>query len=270
MTERTIPVDVFGPIALDLTMNTGSIRVVVDPTLKQARMVLTTEAASGPSADAIRDTTVSLNGQSLRVRVPDVAGAMGGTTTISRGGYTMTFSGGNGVQIINGNVHITGHGGGKVFVNGREVTATGPAGDAVTPINAEVHLPAKSVAAISTHTANTVVTGALARLEYDGTSGMLTADRVGDLEATVTSGSVIVGEVSGPLDISLTSGSVNVGAYSGHHARLNVTSGSVRMAATSQASGRLAVNGTSGSVRVTGAGHLNVRRRVTSGHVQIS
>jgi hypothetical protein len=270
MTERIIPVDVVGPIALDLAMNTGSIRVVVDPELKQARMVLTTEATSGPSADAIRDTTVSLTGQNLRVRVPDIAGGMGGSTTIRVGGNTMTFSGGNGVQIVNGNVHITGHGGGKVFVNGREVTATGPAGDAVTPISAVVYLPARSVAAIGTHSANTVVAGTLARLEYDGNSGTLTAERVGDLEAVVTSGSVIVGEVSGPLDINLTSGSVNVGAYSGHLARLNLTSGSVRMAATAQATGRLSVNATSGSVRITGAGHLNVRRRVTSGHVQIS
>ncbi|MYV51801.1 DUF4097 family beta strand repeat-containing protein [Streptomyces sp. SID3212] len=270
MTERIIPVDIAGPIALDLTMNTGSIRVVVDSALKQARIVLTTDAASGPSADAIRDTTVSLTGLNLRVRVPDVAGGVGGSTTIRMGGNTMTFSGGNGVQIVNGNVHITGHGGGKVFVNGREVTATGPAGDAVTPISAVVYLPKLSVAAISTNSANTVVTGSLARLEYDGTSGTLTAERVGDLEATVTSGSVIVGEVSGPLDINLTSGSVNVGAYSGHNARLNLTSGSVRMAATSQATGRLSVNATSGSVRVTGAGHLDVRRRVTSGHVQIS
>ncbi|WP_405520075.1 DUF4097 family beta strand repeat-containing protein [Streptomyces canus] len=270
MTERIIPVDVVGPIALDLTMNTGSIRVIVDPALKQARMVLTTEATSGPSADAIRDTTVSLTGQNLRVCVPDVDGGGGGSTTIRVGGNTMTFSGGNGVQIVNGNVHITGHGGGKVFVNGREVTATGPAGDAVTPITATIHLPAKSVASISTHTANTIVTGTLARLEYDGTSGTLTADRVGDLEATVTSGNVIVGEVNGPLDLNLTSGNVNIGAYSGHCARLNLTSGNVRMAATSQATGRLSVNATSGSVRVTGASHLNVRRRVTSGHVQIS
>jgi hypothetical protein len=270
MTERIIPVDVVGPIALDLAMDTGSIRVVVDPALKQARMVLATEATSGPSADAIRDTTVSLTGQSLRVRVPDVAGGIGGSTTIRVGGNTMTFSGGNGVQIVNGNVHITGHGGGKVFVNGREVTASGPAGDAVTPITATIHLPAKSVAAISTKSASTVVTGTLARLEYDGTSGTLTAERVGDLEAVVTSGTVIVGEVSGPLDINLTSGNVNIGAYSGHCARLNLTSGNVRMAATAQATGRLTVNATSGSARITGAAHLMVRRRVTSGHVQIS
>ncbi|MFD4524060.1 DUF4097 family beta strand repeat-containing protein [Streptomyces sp. NPDC058470] len=270
MTERIIPVDVVGPIALDLAMNAGSIRVVGDPELKQARMVLTTEATSGPSTDAIRDTTASLTGQNLTVRVPDVAGGMSGSTTIRVGGNTMTFSGGNGVQIVNGNVHVTGHGGGKVFINGREVTATGPSGDAVTPISAVVHLPARSVALISTHAANTVITGTLARLEYDGTSGTLTAERVGDLDATITSGSVIVGDVTGPLDVNLTSGNLTVGAYSGSDARLNLTSGNVRLAATPQATGRLAVGATSGNVRVTGASHLNVRRRVTSGYVHIS
>ncbi|MBI0297122.1 DUF4097 family beta strand repeat protein [Streptomyces sp. PRKS01-29] len=270
MTERIIPVNVIGPIALDLTMNAGSIRVAVDPTLKQAQVVLKTDAASGPSVDAIRDTAVSLNGQNLRVRVPDVAGGMSGSTTIRMGGGTMTFSGGNGVQIVGGNVHITGHGGGKVFVNGREVTATGPAGDAVTPITAEIHLPARSVALIGTHTADTAVTGTLARLEYDSTSGSLTAERVGDLDATVTSGSVIVGDVTGPLDVNLTSGNLDIGAYSGSSARLNLTSGNVRMAATPQATGRLTVNATSGCARITGAAHLNVRRRVTSGYVQVS
>ncbi|KOT90378.1 hypothetical protein ADK70_17530 [Streptomyces rimosus subsp. pseudoverticillatus] len=253
MTERTIPVDTFGPIALDLTMNTGSIRIAVDPALTQARVVLTTEATSGPSADAIRDTAVRLNGQNLKVRVPDVAGAMGGTTIR-----------------MGGNVYVSGNSGGKVFVNGREVTATGPAGSAVTPITATVHLPAKSVALISTRTADTVVTGTLARLEYDGTSGALTAERVGDLDARATSGSVIVHEVTGPLDANLTSGNLSIGAYSGHAARLNLTSGNVQMAATAQATGRLTVSATSGCARITGASHLNVRRRVTSGYIQIS
>ncbi|MFG2459433.1 DUF4097 family beta strand repeat-containing protein [Streptomyces sp. NPDC048523] len=270
MTERTIPVDAFGPIALDLTMKAGTIRVVVDPALKQAHVVLKTEATSGPSADAIRDTAVSLRGQNLKVRVPDVAGGMGGSTTISVGGNTTTFSGGSGVQIVNGNVHVTGHGGGKVFINGREVTATGPAGDAVTPITAVVHLPARSETLISTHTADTVIKGELARLEYDGTSGSLTAERVGDLDATVTSGSVIVGDVTGALDVNLTSGNLGIGAYSGRDARLNLTSGNVRIAATPQATGRLVVSATSGCARITGASHLNIRRRVTSGYVQIS
>ncbi|MFJ2890292.1 DUF4097 family beta strand repeat-containing protein [Streptomyces sp. NPDC087305] len=270
MTERSIPVDAFGPIALDLTMNTGSICVVVDPTIKRAQMALKTGATSGPSADAIRDTTVSLAGQNLMVRVPDVPGGAGGSTTINMGGSTMTFSGGSGVQIVGGNVHISGHGGGKVFVNGREVTATSPASDALTPIRAEILLPAKSVLLLRTHTADTVIKGALARLEYDAKSGSVTAERVGDLNATITSGSVIVGEVTGPLDVNLTSGHLGIGAYSGHHARLNLTSGNVQMAATPRASGRLAVGATSGCVRITGAAHLDVRRRVTSGYVQIS
>jgi hypothetical protein len=270
MTERTILVDAFGPIALDLTMNTGSIRVTVDPELKRPRVVLKTEATSGPSADAIRDTTVSLTGQDLKVRVPDTAGGTNGSTAISMGSNTVTFSGGSGVQIVGNNVYVSGNTGSKVFVNGQEVTATGPAGEAPTPITAEVHLPARSVALISTHTAETTIRGRLARLEYTGTSGALVADRVGDLDVMATSGSVMVNEVAGALDASLTSGSLGIGAYSGPDARLNVTSGSVQMAATVQATGRLAVNATSGSARVTGAAHLDVRRRVTSGYVHIS
>ncbi|UNO42445.1 DUF4097 family beta strand repeat-containing protein [Streptomyces sp. MST-110588] len=261
MTERIIPVDTSGPIALDLTMNAGSIRIAVDPALKQARVVLMTKAASGPSADAIRNTAVSLNGQYLKVRVPDVAGAMGGTTI---------RVGGSGVQIVGGNVYVSGNSGGKVFINGREVTATGPAGSAATPVTATVHLPAKSVALIITDIADTVVTGTLVRLEYDGVSGALAAERVGDLEVTVTSGSVIVNEVTGSLDANLTSGNLSIGAYSGNAARLNLTSGNVQMAATSQATGRLTVSVTSGRARITGTSRLNVRRRVTSGYVHIS
>ncbi|MFE7611650.1 DUF4097 family beta strand repeat-containing protein [Streptomyces celluloflavus] len=270
MTERTIPVDVFGPITLDLLMFAGGIRVVVDPMLKQARVVLKTEATSGPSADAIRDTAVSLNGRKLRVHVPDAAGSVSGSTTVRMGGSTMTFSGGSGVQVVGGNVYVSGNSGGKVFINGREVTATGAAGDAATPITAEVRLPAKSVVLITTHTADTVITGTLARLEYIATSGSLVADRVGDLDVSATSGSVIVNEVTGPLDANITSGNLGIGAYSGHDARLNLTSGNVQVAATAQATGRLAVNATSGCARITGASHLNVRRRVTSGYVQIS
>lgn len=270
MTERTIPVDTFGPIALDLSMNAGSIRIVVDPTLKQASVVLKTEATSGPSAEAIHDTAARLQGQNLRVRVPDIAGGMSGSTTISVGGNTMTFSGGSGVQIVGGNIHISGHSGGKVFINGREVTAAGRSGDAVTPISAVVHLPIGSTVLISTHTADTVVTGELARLEYNGTSGSLTAARVGELDARISSGSVIVGDVTGSLDVDLTSGNLGIGAYSGSDARLSLTSGNVRMAATPQATGRLSVTATSGCARITGASHLNVRRRVTSGYVQVS
>ncbi|MFF7022251.1 DUF4097 family beta strand repeat-containing protein [Streptomyces klenkii] len=270
MTERTIPVAAFGPIALDLTMNAGSIRIVVDPTLEQAHVVLKTEATSGPSADAIRDTAVDLNGQNLTISVPDVAGSTGGNTTVRIGGNLMTFSGGSGVQIVGGNVHINGHGGGKIFVNGQEVTTTGASGSAVTPISAVVHLPAGSMAMVSTHTATTLVTGTLTRLEYDATSGVLTADRIGELDARVTSGSVTVGEVTGSLYVGLTSGNLGIGAYSGSDARLNLTSGNVRMAATAQATGRLTVNATSGCARITGAAHLNVRRHVTSGYVQIS
>lgn len=270
MTKRTIPMAAFGPIALDLMMHNGTIHLAVDPTLKQARVELTTDAESGPSADAIRDTDVSLTGQNLTVRVPDTVGGMAGSTTVSVNGNTMTFSGGNGVQINGGNIHVSGHGRGKVFINGRQVTADGPAGPTLTPITLTAYLPARSVALISTHTAMTVVTGELARLDFDATSASLTAERIGELDATITSGKVLVSDVTGSLTANVTSGYFGVGAYSGHDARLNLTSGQARMAATSKASGRLSVGITSGQAYITGAAHLNVRRRATSGYVQVS
>ncbi|MFD9880566.1 hypothetical protein ACFWZT_03745 [Streptomyces alboflavus] len=270
MSKRTIPVDAFGPIALDLTMHTGTIHLAVDPALKQARVELTTDADAGPSADAVRDADVSLTGQNLTVRVPDTASGTAGSTTVSFNGSTMTFSGGSGVRISGGNVHISGHGGGKVFVNGREVTADGPAGHALTPVTLTAYLPAGSVALVSTHSAMTVVTGELARLDFDATSASLTAERIGDLDATITSGKVLVSDVTGSLAANVTSGYLAVGAYSGHDARLNLTSGQARMAATSKASGRMAVGVTSGQAYITGAAHLNVRRRATSGYVQVS
>ncbi|MFZ3558787.1 MULTISPECIES: DUF4097 family beta strand repeat-containing protein [unclassified Streptomyces] len=272
MTERTISVDNFGPIALALTMDAGSIRLAVDPTLKQARIVLTTEATSGPSADAIHDTVVEQSGQRVMVRVPDVEGSGAGQTTIQVGRNTMTFSGGSsGVSFVGGNVYVSGNRGGRVFINGREVTANS-AGDASgpTPIEATVYLPARSEAQVNTHSADTVVTGELARLDYDGYSGTVTAERIGDLDAGMTSGSIRIAEVTSSLAANLTSGNFTVGAYSGHDARLTMTSGNVRMAATPQSSGRLAVNVTSGNASITGAAHLNVRRRVTSGNVHIS
>ncbi|MFD9861267.1 DUF4097 family beta strand repeat-containing protein [Streptomyces alboflavus] len=270
MTKRTIPVDAVGPIALDLTMHTGTIHLAVDPVLKQARVELTTDADAGPSADAIRDTDVSLAGQNLTVRVSDTAGGAAGSTTVSVNGSTVTFSGGRGVRIDGGNIHVSGHGGGKVFINGREVTPDGPAGPALTPITLTAYLPAESVALVSTHSAKTVVTGELARLDFDATSGNLTAERIGELDATVTSGKVLVSDVTGSLTANVTSGYFAVGAYSGHDARLTLTSGQARMAATSKASGRMSVGVTSGQAYITGAAHLNVRRRATSGYVQVS
>lgn len=255
MTTRTIPIEATDPVALDLAMNAGIIRITVSPAVKYGYVTLKTDAENGPSTDAVRNATAVLGRQELKIRVPDT-GPSGGVT-FHGGGVVVTGSMSN-VSIING----------RVYSNGREITPGDQVGS--PPVTAEIHLPPQSSAKLMTQSASTEITGSLERLEYDASSGRLTAERVGDLDAALTSGELLVGQVTGTLDVTLTSGSVNVGAYSGHDARLNLTSGNVHLAATAQATGRLSVKATSGSVRVTGAGHLNVRRRVTSGHVQIS
>lgn len=255
MTTRTIPIEATDPVALDLAMNAGIIRITVSPTVKHGHVTLRTAADTGPSADAVRDATAVLDGQKLTVRVPD-NGPSGGVT-FHGGGVVVTGSMSN-VSIING----------RVFSNGREITP----GDQVSnpPVTAEIHLPPQSSARLMTQSASTEITGSMTRLEYDASSGRLTADHVGDLDAVLSSGELCIGQVTGTLDVTITSGNVSIGVYSGTDARLHLTSGNVRMHTSPEASGKLSVNTTSGYVNITGASHLNVRRRVTSGHVRIS
>lgn len=261
MTTRTIPIETTRPLALDLAMNAGIIRITVSPTAKHGLVTLKADAETGPSADAVRDAIVDLDGQKLKIRVPDT-GPNGGVTL--RGG--VAFHGGG--VVVTGSMSNVSVINGRVFSNGREITPSDPVGS--PPVTAEIHLPPQSSAKIMTQSASTDITGSLDRLEYDASSGQLTADRVGDLDAVLASGELVIGQVAGTLDVTLTSGSVNVGAYIGHDARLHLTSGSVRMHTSPEASGKLSVNVTSGYANITGAGHLNIRRRVTSGHVQIS
>lgn len=249
MTERAIPVGVQGPVALSLTMNTGRIRIIVDPGLKQAQVVLRTTDTSGPSADAVLDATSGLTGQNLQVRVP----------------HKPVVSGGIFIQASIGTLTI---GGTQVTADGQEIKPASVPD--VAPVEADIRLPQGSTVKLGTQTAVTGITGTLDRLDYAAASGRLTAEHVGVLDASITSGEVMVGEVTGELDATLTSGTLGVGAYSGRDARLHLTHGNARVHATPKSSGRLRVTVISGYVNVTGAAHLDTQRRVTSGSVRIS
>lgn len=255
MTERIIPVDVSGPIALDLSMASGRIRIAVDPKASRPHLVLKTDDATGPSADAVRDARAVLDVRRLTVRVPSVGG--GGSVTFDGGGVVVTGNLGN-VSIVNG----------RVFSNGREITPD--SGPGPSPVELELTLPTGSMAKVVTQSASVSVAGALAQLDYEGRSGSCTAEKIGELEASLSSGTLRVGEVTEKFDVTLTSGVFNMGAYSGYEGRLHMTSGSAEVRATPKSRGRFAVSVTSGFVSVTGASHLDVKRRVTSGSVSIS
>lgn len=253
MTERMIYAAEPGPVAMDLAMNSGSIRITVDPGLKQALVLLKTDDDSGPSADAVRNAAVTGNSRRYAVRVPDVGGSF-----VQGGGSIVVTGSMSNVAIVNG----------RVFSNGREITPDDRPGSSA--VEAEVSLPAGSTVKLVTLAARTVVTGMLAVMDYEASSGSLDAEEIGALDASITSGKITVGTVTEALDVTLTSGTVSIGQYEGSDARLHLTSGVAYMHASPESSGRLSVNMTSGSATITGAAHLNVKRRVTSGSLRIT
>lgn len=253
---------------LDLSQQTGRIRISASRMVKEITVTVSTAAESGPSADAVNGAEFREHAGRLTVRVDSPAG----------GG--ITISGGNVVVSGNGNIAIGGNNfgsistrrGGRIVVNGVDVTdvVNERGGARVTEIETSVTVPATAEVLLSTASADTVITGALAGLDYGGSSGDLSVETVGELNLSMSSGTARVGRVDARLNANLTSGTLRVGEYAGAEAVVNVTSGSVSVRASREASGRFSLGVTSGSARLTGASHLDVRRRVTSGSVHVS
>lgn len=268
MTERTITPITRGPIALVLELAAGTIRIDSGPHIGTARVVVKAAAESGPSADAVRDATVERINRHLEVRIASDAGDFG---SVVMSGNGIRVSGGNGMTVVQsgGSTHISG--GGRVFVNGVEVGATGDRGSAPSPIEVWAYLPAGSSAKVKTKVADTYTSGHIDQLDFTASFGNLSAASVGDLDASVSSGSVRVADVTGSLFVNASSGSIRVSRYSGSGgAVVSASSGSIDVAATPQSSGRLKASASSGSIRLAGTAHLKVSHHVSSGSVRIS
>ncbi|MFJ1796541.1 DUF4097 family beta strand repeat-containing protein [Kitasatospora griseola] len=259
-----------GPAVLDLTQHTGRITIRVDHTAIQAGVTVRTVAESGPVADAVRRTEIDQVGQRITVAVPQIPGMSSstGTTIISGGdinisGDHVTFSGLPGFNFIGGFS-------GRVIVDGVDVTQAVNGGAAHAEIETTVTLPPRSWVRLTTRSATTRATGPLESLDYCGTSGTLRADEVRDLTVDLTSGRATVARVTQRLTATLTSGDLGVHAYDGADARITMTSGNARLAATRASRGRLSIGLTSGNATLTGTRHLDVSRHVTSGYLSVN
>ncbi|MGW7445006.1 DUF4097 family beta strand repeat-containing protein [Kitasatospora sp. NPDC054795] len=259
MTTRTHTAPA-GPAVLDLTQHSGRITVRVDRTATQAGITVSTTAESGPVAEAVRNTGIEQTGQRITVTVPEVPGMAisGGDINISGGRFTM------------GGINFVGGVSGRVVINGVDVTQAVNGGTPPAEIETTIVLPPNSWARLTTHTATTRATGPLESLDYSGTSGILSADEVGDLAVNLTSGRATVARVTRKLNAVLTSGNFGVHAYDGGDARLTLTSGNAHIAATPVSRGRFSIGLTSGNATLTGTRHLDVSRRVTSGYLSVN
>ncbi|MEU1822625.1 DUF4097 family beta strand repeat-containing protein [Streptomyces abikoensis] len=255
MTERLFKAEGRGPIVLGLSLSLGKVLVSVDPTVSQAEVMLHTEDASGPGADAVLGARVQQDGRVMSVVVPEIANAMVG--------------GGGGMHIVQNFGTVTGSVTGVTIVNGRVVSGVG-AMPTIQPLKAVVILPPGSSLAVVTTSADAVVAGEIERLEFRSVSGAVAAENARSLTVDTTSGRVRVDRVTGEAAIRSVSGSTTIHSYSGTSASVTSTSGAISMTATPQATGYIRAESVSGDVRVTGGHHLSIRVHSLSGYARAS
>ncbi|MEU8547808.1 DUF4097 family beta strand repeat-containing protein [Streptomyces roseoverticillatus] len=255
MTERTFTPETTGPVVLGLDLPMGVIDVQVFESVTTAGVVLVTDDESGPAADAVTRARSSQNGQAMTVEVPEI-----GSNVI-----TQTVQGGRIVQNM-GVVHGTVVG--AVIIGGRVVSGGGTGMVTVSPIRARVTLPAGSSLGIVSQSSDARVYGDVEQVEFRSISGDLHVQAVRHLNASTTSGDVMVGRAANRLTAHSVSGDITVERYHGVGADLSTTSGDISVMALGQASGALRAHSVSGDVTVAGAGALQLSARSVSGRVR--
>ncbi|MFY4721449.1 hypothetical protein [Streptomyces sp. LaBMicrA B280] len=251
------------PYLADITCPSGLIKVTVDPTATVPSVTVRTDDKTGPSADAVRDSTISLDGDQLTIRVPDTESATGVPQTVtSRDGRTTVYQSVGtvhgsvtGVRIVNGDMYVG------------DFNGSVPS----SPIEVLVTLPAGSGVKASTHNAHLNVTGPLAALRMDTHNGHVTAGVVGRVKVTGHNGNYTFDAIQESVDIDSHNGHTKIDSYSGHGARVISHNGTLDLAATPQATGRIEVRSHNGSTTlrgVRGRQDLDIRTRTHNGSVR--
>ncbi|MEU9661465.1 DUF4097 family beta strand repeat-containing protein [Streptomyces chartreusis] len=255
MTERVFVSETSGPIVLGLSLPAGSVRVQVLDSLTAARVVLHTDDANGPAADAVNRARSTQNGQAFGIEVPEMPGNV---MVQSRRGNRIVQNFGT----VHGSVT------GMTIINGRVVSGGMNTMQTVSPIEATVCLPPHSSLAVVSQSADAEVFGYVDRIEFRSVSGDLDADGVRELRANTTSGDIHAGRVTEQITAQSVSGDIDIDLYDGHAATLTSTSGDIEVQATNGASGHVSANSVSGDVRLSGARHLSVSANTVSGRVR--
>jgi hypothetical protein len=238
-----------GPVTIDteLLRSAGKVTVRVDPTCKQASIVVSTPDAEGPSAEAVQRATMTQNRDG--VMSAKVAGTSRGGTTISgngmviqTGGRGISFGGGNDIQIsgfsgpitVNG-VQINGPGSGIPTVSPIEVTAVVPPGSALIARTESADIQADGLRVVDAQTqSGSVDVPAAWSVNASAQSGDVSVGWVQDLDAKTQSGNVSVGWAQGQVSAKAQSGNVNVRQFAGQTAQVNSMSGNARIHVVAQ------------------------------------
>ncbi|MER0443218.1 hypothetical protein ABR738_01260 [Streptomyces sp. Edi4] len=232
------------PYLADVTCPSGTVKVTVDATATVPSAKVRTDDKTGPSADAVRRSTVSLDGDRLTVRVPEIEGVDGVTQIINTGGSTRIYQS---AGVVYGSVTgVTIDGNGNMTIGGVS------GGVASSPIEVLVTLPIGSGVKVESRNAHLEVDGPLAALRMDTHNGHVRAGVVGRVKIDGHNGKYAFEAIQESVDIDSHNGHTTIGSYSGNDARVITHNGTLNLAATPQAAGQIVARTHNGSVTLRG------------------
>ncbi len=258
------------PHLADIRCPDGTVTVTVDPTATVASATVRTDDTTGPSADAARKATVTLNGDVLTVVVPKVETGVINNVNVRGGSVYQNISYvGPGTTVtgltIDGNGNMTF---GDITVDGRTVrgsTRVGP-----SPIEVHVTLPPGSGVKMQSYNAHLTVNGILAALDLTTHNGNLRAGIVGRVKVRGYNGNNTIEAVQEWADLETYNGDNEIASYGGGAAQLVTYNGDIRLTASRAASGRIEARTYNGDIHLRGVAdrsELDVTTKTRNGHV---
>ncbi|MCX4598318.1 DUF4097 family beta strand repeat-containing protein [Streptomyces sp. NBC_01549] len=251
------------PYLADITCPDGVVTVTVDPAATVASATVRTKDTSGPSADAARNASISLNGDVLTVVVPKVKATVINNTHV-RGGTVYQ------------NVSYVGPGttGTGVTIDGNgNMTIGGISGGGHNPVEVDVILPPGSGVQMDSYNAPLTVRGALAALDFKTQNGNLNAGVLGRVKVRGYNGDNVIDAVQEWADLETYNGNNEIDSYSGGEAKLVTYNGDIRLTASRTANGRIEARTYNGDIRlrgVSGRSDLAVSTKTRNGDVRKS
>lgn len=241
-----------GPGPLQLSLPAGSARMVVNPNVDQAFVELTTDAASGPAADAVRNAAGGRTSDGeFFVTVPEVDR---GTASPSGRTVTNSISGG----VFHGGVIQSG------FTNGRPSQGT-PDEPPLDEIRATVIMPPHTKFSFVSSSAGLICQGHLVDLDCTTVTGDLSVESVAVANISNVAGGIEIGTASDRMSVSSTSGDISVSQFCAQEGIFRNVSGGTTVMASDDALGLLNASSISGDITVHGGARLIVRISSLSG-----
>ncbi|MFF5229994.1 DUF4097 family beta strand repeat-containing protein [Dactylosporangium sp. NPDC000521] len=221
MTSRTYTAREFGAVTLDVRVNVGSVRVIVEDR-EHAEVTLTGPDGNDSAARAVERATIDDHGDHLAVRVPNLE-----STTVRQhfGGVTQVVGHNAGivVGVVYGDVVSIGGMSGGTVVGGVVTGGVGPLVDIVA------RLPLGSSLLAETVSASVDVSGALLRAVVETVSGAVHVDAVSAPDLSTVSGRITIDRLIGDGAVKTISGGITVAATDRCNLRAESVSGSIRV-----------------------------------------